>query len=192
MDEQRRKELQERRQRAAEAEERLEKKVRVGPKIATALSALWMRNVGLQDFNESLPLPTLPKWTRDMRQVPGLAAVYTSQERVAEVAACCDRTLGPAEGVIGFDEYRFLGTLPVSEMSVSMLVSAAFELQDSVLFCPFESDGIIIADYYRTSGMGPNVDFSLIVQGDELERKLAACFENILPISSPLWAKPTP
>jgi len=82
-------------------------------------------------------------------------------------------------GVLGFDEYGFVGITRVSSTTLAKLLNAAKALHDSVLFCPDGTGSIVLIDHYRVSGMPRDVGYSVVVQGQELEAKLAACFENV-------------
>jgi len=56
------------------------------------------------------------------------------------------------------------------------LVTIAENLNDSVLFYPNEIKGVFLIDRYEIRGTRESKDFSLVIQGNELEEKLMGCF----------------
>ena len=66
---------------------------------------------------------------------------------------------------------RSLGVDPVS------LLAVAETAEESVMFHSYEPAGVLMVDCYRTQGAEP---FTIVVQGDELIRKLSRCFDGEL------------
>ena len=176
--EERIRELKDRRMRVAEEREAARKRVELGDAIVAKVNAALRVSLTLDDFETTTNLPIEFVQQPDFRDCPGLLAAHSSEPAMKEIASCCDATLSPMEGMIGFDEYSFLGTARVEAINLISLLELAKLIQDSVLFCPDGYDSIVLLDHYVAGGVPRDESFSLIVQGARLERVLARCFGN--------------
>jgi hypothetical protein len=73
-----------------------------------------------------------------------------------------------------------MGNADIPPTTLGALFEAAKSLHDSVLFYPSGTASVVLIDHYRVAGVPRDVGFSVVVQGHQLETKLAACFENVI------------
>ncbi|MEZ5499811.1 MAG: hypothetical protein R3E77_10335 [Steroidobacteraceae bacterium] len=170
--------LRERRMRVAEEKERAEKRAKRGGYVAAKASVALRTHLTLDAFDVDAKLPINFERKPNLAECPGLVAAHVSEKRARHIAECCDATIGPQAGRLGFDEYSYVGTASVASTNFTALLDAATSLHDSVLFCPNDSDSIVLIDYYNVGGLSRDVGFSIVIQGSQLEAKLAICFDN--------------
>lgn len=174
--------LRERRMRIAEERENAIKRAKVGDAVVSRINAALGTEFSLDDFETDAKLPIEFDGQPNMSDCSGLVAAHTNELRTREIVSCCDAILAPMKGMIGFDEYAFIGTIRTTQTKLMALLELAKSIHDSVLFCPDNYDSIILVDHYKVSGIQRDVDFSLVVQGADLETALATCFENVIHV----------
>ena len=180
----RRQQLQARRQELAKQRENERKRSERGPDLAAAIGKALGVPLTLNDFDLKSKLPMSFSSTQDYRETKGLKLPYVSERRARHVVRCCDSTIGPQRGIIGFDEYSFLGVIHTDPVTLDSILSVAKMLHSEVLFCPTEIVGLIMFDHYRDYAIDREVDYTIVVQGPALESKLARCFANVVDIST--------
>jgi hypothetical protein len=164
----------------AEEKERAEKRAKFGEEVVAKTNMALGARLTLDAFDVKAKLPVDFARKPSFADCSGLVAAHISEKRAQEIVDCCDAALGQLRGALGFDEYGFVGIAQVSSTTLAKLLDAAKALHDSVLFCPDKSDSIVLIDHYRVSGIPRDVGFSVVVQGEDLEGKLAKCFENVI------------
>jgi hypothetical protein len=148
-----------------------------------------MREVLGADFREvsvpaGCPEPDLAKRIEESK---GLVAAYVSYPRARQIVSCCQAVLcGEISTNIWFDEKSYMGAFGVSRLSVPSLVDLAMKLKDRVFAAPIAGSGILIMDYYALSWTAKQTDFSVILQGPNMESMFKDCFSQQSPLSSRL------
>jgi hypothetical protein len=175
-------ELRERRMRNANEKERVEKRAKLGNEIAVKLGKSLGVPLSIASFDAKGRLPIEFKRKPSFADCRGLVAAHISENRARQILACCDAKLGKLGGILTCDEYAFVGVAHLSCTTLAALLGAAKALHDSVLFCPDESDSIVLVDHYRMTNVSRDVGFSVVVQGNDLEVKLASCFDNLIQL----------
>ena len=174
--------LKERRLRLAEAKKNAENRQRLGSSVVEKVNAALKTNLVLDQFDTACEPPVTFARKPDFRDCPGLVAAHTSEPRAREILTCCNEIFGGYGGLISFDEYGFVGTASIEPVTFLQLLDAAKSLHDSVLFWPDASKAVVLIDHYTVRGVPRDVGFSIVIQGTELERKLASCFENVVQL----------
>lgn len=169
-------ELKERRMRVAEQKENVRRRAEFGHAVVEKVNAALGSSLTLDDFEVNVGMPIEFSWQRDFRDCSGLVAAHSSEPVIRAIASCCDAISGPMNGVIGFDEYAFVGTARVEAITLAALLELAKSVHDSVLFCPDGHDSIVLLDHYRVSGVPRDEGFSVVIQGSRLETEYARCF----------------
>lgn len=181
-DKERIEQLRKRRMRLAEEKEREVKRTSHGAEVVAKLNSALGSRLTLDDFDVTAKLPVEFVRQPSFADCMGLVAAHIAEQRIREILACCDAAVGPLSGVIGLDEYEYVGSTRFDSVRFGALLDAAKALHDSVLFCPDDPTGVILIDHYKVSGMPRDVGFSVVIQGELLEAKLAQCFENVVRI----------
>jgi len=169
-------ELRKRRIRMAEEREKLRKRSEMGNTVVEKINAALGSSLMLDDFMTNTELRTKFASQPDLRNCAGLVAAYSSEADISEIVSCCDLTLRPMSGMIGFDDYAFVGTAKVKSITLTAILEAAKMIHDSVFFCPDGYDSIALLDHYQAGGVAPNEEYTFIVQGKKLEKACARCF----------------
>jgi hypothetical protein len=172
--------VREKRMRLAQERESADKRVRHGKSIVAKVNSALGTRLTLDAFNAKGELPVQLDTRPNFADYQGLVAAHISEKRIRELVACCDTVVSPVAGVLQFDEYRFIGTTLVGLTSLRALLDLAKTLHDSVIFCPEGANSVVLLDHYEVSGMPRDVNFSVVVQGTDLESKLAKCFESVV------------
>lgn len=168
--------------RAADKRERDLKRAKHGDELVRKAGEALGFSLSIEDFQVDRKLSREFEWTSDLRNIPGLVVAYTDQARAKDIALCCDRTLGPLPGLIGFADYGFLGTVHLATLSFERLLDLSEVLNDSVLFCPQDQNEIVLFDYYPYKTSTRDASYTLAVQGEKFEEALAPCFENVVQL----------
>ncbi len=176
--------LKERRTRLAEAKENAEKRESVGNSIVEKVNAAFNMNLTLDQFDIDKKPPIAYVRRSDFKDSPGLVAAHTNEARAREILSCCDEIAGSHGGLISFDEYRYVGFASIESATFLQLLEAAKSLHDSVFFWPYGAESIVLVDHYEVHGVPRDVGFSIVIQGEKLEEKLASCFENVVELGS--------
>ena len=176
--------LKERRMRLAEAKENAEKREKLGSFIVEKVNAALKTNLALDQFDIVAEPPFSFARKSDFTECTGLVAAHTNEPRAREILTCCDEIVGGHGGLIGFDEYGFVGTASIASVTFLQLLDTAKLLHDSVLFWPDGTKAVVLVDHYRVHGVQRDVGFSIVIQGAELEGKLASCFENVVQLGA--------
>jgi len=176
--------LKERRMRLAEAKENTEKREKLGCSIVEKVNVALKTDLTLKQFDTDKKHPIGFVRKPDFRDCPGLVAAHTNEPRAREILSCCDKIVDGQGGLVSFDEYGFIGTASVESVTFLQLLDAAKLLHDSILFWPNGTDVVVLIDHYEVHGVPRDVGFSIVIQGKELEGKLASCFENIVQLGA--------
>lgn len=174
--------LKERRIRLFQARKNSEKREKLGSLVVEKVNAALKTNLSLDQFDAASEPPFSFAWKPDFRDCPGLVAAHTNETRAREILICCNEIVGGHSGLIGFDEYGFVGAASIESVTFLQLLDAAKSLHDSVLFWPDGTEAVVLVDHYMVHGVPRDVGFSIVIQGAELEVKLVSCFENVVQI----------
>lgn len=115
-------ELRERRIRLAEERESRRKRSDVGSAVVEKINAALGSHLVLDDFDVGGTLPVRFDREPDFRDCGGLVAAHMSEEAVRSIASCCDSISGPLTGIVGFDEYAYVGTARVEAVTMTSLL----------------------------------------------------------------------
>jgi hypothetical protein len=171
--------LREKRMRLAKEKEDADKRARHGLSVVAKTNLALGTSLTVEGFDIQGEFPVQLEMRSNLADCRGLVAAHISEKRIREIIACCDAIVRPVTGTLGFDEYRFVGTVKIKSTTLMALLDAAKALHDSVIFCPAESGSVVLLDHYKVSGMERDVGFSIVIQGASLEARLAACFQNV-------------
>jgi len=176
MDEQRRALLRERRRQAAIAREHAQSRASYGVKLVEAVVKTIGQSLSLDDFDASRPEPLPIVWGPD---APGLRVEYISEDEARALLASIRGRLGSLHGDLGFQCKPYLGIAGVSELDPLRLLALADATEESVTLYSSAPLGVLMVDCYRSPPGWP--PFSVVVQGDDLVRRLADCFPPRTP-----------
>lgn len=168
--------LRAKRLKAAQDKQNDDKRREYGKGIVAKINLSLNVNKSLSDYNLAINLPFDFNSKPNFEDCLGLVAAHTSEDNVRRILVCLGDTLGPSQGMLGFDEYAFIGTVQIKPLRFESLLDAAKSIHSTVLFCPEGDQGIVLVDHYNVAGVTEDAHFSLIVQGEQLERKVAKCF----------------
>lgn len=168
--------LRAKRIKAAEDKKNAESRTKYGKDIVAKINLSLGMQKSLADYDPTAKLPVDFIRKPDFRDCPGLVAAHSSEENILKLLTCCGDIFGASRGVLGFDDSAFVGVVQVELPCLARLFDIAKSIHDSVLFCPEETDSIILVDHYKVAGVAEDEHFSLIVQGELLERRFANCF----------------
>ena len=168
-------ELRERRKRSISVRENAKKRAECGQAIVGMVNAAMATDLTLEDFDVERSLPVQFGWEKDFRKCRGLTAAYVDEERMRAILSCCDDKVGQKKGIVSFGECSFIGTTEIDVSNLVSLSSLAKSINDSVLFCPKGLSSVLLVDFYEVKG-DLYSDYSIVVQGGDLEQKLSGCF----------------
>lgn len=168
--------LREKRIKLSEQRESVKKRNEYGHDVVAKINQSLGLGKSLSEYDPAVKLPVDFIRKPDFKECPGLVAAYISEGKAFDILSCCGQVSGKLKGTLGFDDHAFVGATNVEFLQLQNLVETAKLLNDSVLFCPQSSDSIILVDYYVTSGVIEDLQFSIVVQGQDLEHKFACCF----------------
>jgi len=182
MNDDRREELRRRRIAKAQERESAQLKETNGAKVLGI-----MTEVLGADFREaSAPAEyQQPELAQRIEASPGLVAAYISYPRARQIVSCCQAILGNEISVnVWFDEKSYMGAFTCSQMRLPLLVDLAKTLEDRIFATPIADSGILIIDYYQQSWTAQQTDFSVILQGRNIEPMFQNCFSQQSPLLS--------
>lgn len=183
-------ELRERRMRIAQEKENALRRRKYGPQVVAHVNTVLGTQLSLEDFDPRENPPVEFKWAPRMEDSEGLMIAYANRRQVLRILMCCGEGLGKLGGLLEFYEYReYLGLARVPAVDLHRLLSLAEVQQESILFYPTGYPAVICIDYHRMGGwvtrdqvlVYRELNYSLVVQGPILERRLQKCF---LPLAS--------
>ncbi len=149
-----------------------------GEEVVNKVNAALGTGLSLEHFSTSENLPVSFESRQNFSECPGLVVAYASFDAVRRVVSCCDDVLEALEGVLGFDDYAFMGVARVKNVTLLELHQLAIAVHDSVFFCPDETSSIVLLDYYETRGTTVDEDHTIVVQGEPLVSKLDECIRR--------------
>lgn len=158
-------------QQLSEARRQAALRAMYAPALVESINSATGLALRVEDFGPCTVERTLD-WPEDIRNAPGLVLPYVSRAAVDQVLKCIDEKLGGLDGSLGLHDKDYLGFACVTNFSVRLMSGAAAALSDSMLFYPNASELSILVDCY---GNDPKIQFSIVVQGDELSF-LRECF----------------
>ena len=168
--------LRAKRLQAAQDNQNDEKRSKYGEDIVAKINLSLNVNKSLSDYNPATNMPFEFRSEPNFEDCSGLVAAHTSEENVRRILTCVGDTLGPSQGMLGFDEYAFIGVVQIKPLRFESLLDAAKSIHSTVLCCAEDEQGIVVVDHYNVAGVIEDTHFSLIVQGEYLEREVAKCF----------------
>lgn len=172
-DQERVKQLRQKRARTHELHEQMRLRSAYGEKLVAVIASATQKPLSLADFDEEQNKLMAIVWPTDLRDANGLVAAYISKPEASRLLACIRDRLGTINGKIGFHDKPYLGFAELHEVDpISLLLSSELT-EDSVVFYCDDPAGVIMVDCYRSQPYEP---FSVIVQGDNLVLELASCF----------------
>ncbi|MCI5044679.1 MAG: hypothetical protein MRY72_08275 [Aquisalinus sp.] len=149
---------------------------REGSSIAKKIGEALKREISIADFDTTSINPILLPRVSDYREANGLKLPYVTKEKAISTLVSCNEALSSAPGIVGFDEYSFLGTLKQKELYLPNLAYLAETLHSEVFFYPESHNGYILVNYYKDCLDGKDVGFSIVVSGKILEKALSFAF----------------
>ena len=178
-------ELREKRMRLAQERENARRRQEYGPKVVTQVNAVLSTQLSLEDFDPTKSPSAEFKRTPRMQDSEGLVISNANRSQVLKILMCCSERLGQVGGLLEFYEYReHLGFAEIPTVDLHRLLLLAEVEQESILFYPTGYSAVILIDYYRMGGavtrnhvlIYEELNYSLIVQGEILEKQLQKCF----------------
>lgn len=163
--------LRARLQQLSDARRQAASRAKYAPVLVELINSATGLKLRVEDFGPYTVKRALD-WPEDIRCAPGLVLPYVSRAAADQVLICMDEKLGGLSGVLGLHDKDYLGFASVTSFSVRLMSGAASALSDSILFYPSSSELAILVDCY---GNEPAVQFSIVVQGDDLNQ-LRECF----------------
>jgi len=176
IDEERLHKLREKRKLIADARINQKKINEYGVSVVSEITSALNIKLSIDDFDPNIVLPFKFKWERSIDDCDGVVAAYVSKNKLVDILSCCYEITGELSGLIGVNGCLNLGFSAVPKVNILKLVTIAENLNDSVLFYPNEIKGVLLIDHYEIRGTRESKDFSLVIQGNELEEKLMGCF----------------
>jgi len=170
--------LRKRRARIAEAKSSQERVIQYSPKIISSINSVFGKTLYIDDFGLSIQPLLKFRWSESLDVCEGLVIAHTKRSKIANVLACCGKITGELSGLIGIEGCMDMGFAELTEINIVKLISVAESLNDSVLFYPRDIQGVLLVDCYEVLGSGGSYDYSIVVQGNELEKKLFKCFKK--------------
>ena len=155
-----------------------EKRASLGPSIVERVNTVLRTNLLPEAFDIEKQVPFAFEWQPDLRHCTGLVAAYIDENSIQSILACCDCLMqAPICGAVGFDEYEFMGIARAGPIRLESLAPLAKAVQDTIFFWPSTGDSVVLVDYYYSSFQKGH-NYSLVIQGDPLERMLSDCFDQ--------------
>lgn len=170
--------LREKRARIVEARNSQEKINEYGPIIISEINFILGTTLSIEDFNSSIKPSLEFRPSKSFDAIEGLVVAHTSRNKALDILNCCNQVIGGLNGLIGIDGCKNMGLANVTKINIVKLIEIAKNLNDSVLFYPKNIQGILLVDYYEIHGTQGSNDYSIVVQGCELEEKLSECFPD--------------
>ena len=167
--------LKERRTRLAEENEKIQNRGKNGTKIVNKVNSALIAKMTLEDFDTEREPPLKFLRKPDFRDCTGLVLAHTSETNTREFLSRCHEAIGLQDGLIGFDEYHYIGIASISSIGFLELLKTAKILHDSVYFWPTSTKAVVLVDHYKVSGAAEDIGFSVVIQGADLEKKLNPC-----------------
>lgn len=166
---------QQRRIAKAREREQSERRARHGAAILRTLCEL----LGDHFTNSALDeiARPLPKLAPRIEQNTGLVAAYVSRARARQLLTCCQGALGVTiRADLVLEEKSYMGLFSYDGLSLPALVALAERLEDRIFVTPLTRPGLLVIDYYAQKWTKNESDFSIIVQGKDLESAVKNCF----------------
>lgn len=173
-DEEKVRELREKRLQLAALRERAELRGRFGEQMVGAINEATSNALRLEDF-QSLPVALTLEWPSDIRDAPGLVRAYVAEADAISTMSCVERKLGTLVGAIGFHEKDYLGFARISDFAASSMVAIAASTMDSVVFHAESLGVVILVDCY---GSSVAEQFSVVIQGPRIPDSIRECFSD--------------
>jgi len=170
--------LREKRARIVEARNNQEKINEYGPIIISEINFILGTTLSIEDFNSSIKPSLEFKPSKSFDAIEGLVVAHTSRNKALDILNCCNQVIGGLNGLIGIDGCKNMGLANVTKINIVKLIAIAKNLNDSVLFYPKNIQGILLVDCYEIHGTQGSNDYSIVVQGCELEEELSECFPD--------------
>lgn len=146
-----------------------------GQRLADIVATVVGQSVTLAEFDAASRKSLSLDWPSDLRTAPGLVAAYISRDEASCLLACFQKSLAVVSGEIGFHGKDYLGLARLKDVNPIDLLRVSELAEDSVLFYVENPLGVILVDCYPSQ---PGEPFSVVVQGDDLARGLAPCFQR--------------
>ncbi|HZT01162.1 MAG TPA: hypothetical protein VFA39_02720 [Steroidobacteraceae bacterium] len=122
-----------------------------------------------------------------IEQSPGLVAPYVGYARARQILSCCQAVLGgQISATLWLDEKNYMGPFACRRLVLPQLADLAMKLEDRVVVAPLAASGILIVDYYAQTWTAKQTDFSVIVQGPDIESTFEKCFALQSPLHTRL------
>lgn len=126
-----------------------------------------------------------PELAPQIEASPGLVAAYISYPRARQIVSCCQAILGKEiSASVWFDEKSYMGAFTFPQMKLPLLVDLAKKLEDRVFASPISDSSVLIIDYYPQSWTAQQTDFSVVLQGPNIESTFQDCFSQQSPLLS--------
>jgi hypothetical protein len=177
MQDDRRKELRARRSAKAHEREHSRLRVKYGEEILRKINAILGTHLSLDTPVSSEHPPISPTLHVKIEESSGLVAAYIGQMRSRHILSCCQAIVGSEIAVqFWFDEKEYMGLFSYTHFHLPAMVDLAMTLEDRVFAAPTNGSGVFVVDYYAQAWTRKDTDFSVIVQGKDLEARLQSCF----------------
>ena len=144
-----------------------------GARLVELVAACLDKPFSLDDFAPDRSPPKLSGWSGKIVDVPGAVAAYRERKEVAAILGRINGCLGPIDADLGFDGLDYLGWAHLTRVDWAALLDLAERSEETVLVRIARPAGLIAIDCYRSAGP----PFSLVAQGEALERAVAPCFQ---------------
>jgi hypothetical protein len=155
---------------------------RQGKRLANAESVLKTVNnslgtsFSLDQWKLEAP-PVVPALVERMERSTGLVAAYISEPVAARLLEYFAEVLGvEISAKLWMDEQEYMGVVTVDRLRLSRLTELAKTLEDRIYVQPADTEGVITVDFYALRWSPEDIDFSILVQGTDLESQLSCVF----------------
>lgn len=156
---------------------------RQGKRLANAESVLKTVNnslgtsFSLDQWKLDEAPPVVPALAERMERSTGLVAAYISEPVAVRLLEGFVEVLGvEISAKLWMDEQAYMGMVTVDRLRLSRLAELAKTLEDRIYVHPVNTDGLIIVDFYALRWNPEDIDFSILVQGPDLESRLRCVF----------------
>lgn len=177
MEDDRTRQLRERRIAKARERELEQKRAKHGDAILRTLNQLLGENFTANTLRTQESSPAPVSLATRIEESDGLVAAYISHAKARQLLTCCGAVLGgEIAAELWFDEKWYMGLFSCHQLRLPVLVDLAKALEDRVYVSLVDVPGVVVVDHYGQAWSKKDRDFSVVVQGANLEPRVGTCF----------------